>query len=130
MAGYVRSDGLQDGHYGRSAAEEVEPAVVGGNLLMGTRAGTKEITQFLVASTEPLSRSRALEPTHWLVSTFDAAVILLQSIVEIAAGAVLHGFTQLGPDRARIAVVAIRGHPVRSNLGDGLGGLEERHGGC
>jgi hypothetical protein len=61
-----------------------------------------------------------------LVSTFDATVILLQSIVEVAAGAVLHAFTQLRPDRARVAVVAIRGHPVRDNIGDCLGGLEER----
>ena len=95
-------------------------------MLMGTGAGTKEVTQFIVASTEPLRRSWALEPTHRLVSTFDATVILLQSIVEIAAGAVLHAFTQRRPDRTRVAVVAIRGHPVRGNVGDGLGGLEER----
>src|SRR3954468_18871001 len=120
MVGYVRSGGLQDGHYGRSAAEEVEPAVVGGNILMGTGAGTKEVAQFIVASTEPLSRSWALEPTHRLVSTFDATVILLQSIVEVAAGAMLHAFTQLRPDRAGIAVVAIRGHPLGGDHGDGL----------
>ena len=97
---------------------------------MRAGAGTEEVTQFIVASTEPVSRSWALEPTHRLVSTFDATVILLQSIVQVAAGAVLHAFTQLGPDRTRIAVVAIRGYPVGSNVGDGLGGLEERHGGC
>jgi hypothetical protein len=71
-------------------------------MLMRTGAGTKEVTQFIVASTEPLSRSWTLEPTHRLVSTFDATVILFQAIVEIAAGAVLHGFAQLGPDRTRI----------------------------
>ena len=86
---------------------------------MRTEAGTKEVTQFIVSSTEPLSRSWTLEPTHRLVSTFDATVILFQAIVERAAGAVLHGFAQLGPDRTRIAVVAIRRHPVGSNVGDG-----------
>jgi hypothetical protein len=70
MGSHVRSGGFHDGHYGRSAAEEVEPVV-------------------------------------------------LQSIVEIAAGAMLHGFTQRRPDRAGVAVVAIRGHPVRGNIGDG-----------
>jgi hypothetical protein len=57
------------------------------------RSGTEEVTQFIVASTEPVRRSWALEPTHRLVSTFDATVILLQSIVQVAAGAVLHAFT-------------------------------------
>jgi hypothetical protein len=70
------------------------------------------ITQFVVASTKPFSRLRALEPTHRLVAAFDATVILLQSIVEKVAGAMLHGFTQRGPDRPGIAVVTIRGHPV------------------
>ena len=93
---------------------------------MRAGAGTEEVTQFIVASTEPVSRSWAFEPTHGLVSTFDATVILLQSVVQVAAGAVLHAFTQLRPDRARVAVVAIRGHPVRDNIGDCLGGLEER----
>jgi hypothetical protein len=71
----------------------VEPAGVGGNLLMRVGAGSEEVTQFIVASTEPVSRSWALEPTHRLASTLDATVILLQSIVEVAAGAVLHAFT-------------------------------------
>jgi hypothetical protein len=93
---------------------------------MRAGAGTEEVTQFIVASTEPVSRSWAFEPTHGLVSTFDATVILLQSVVQVAAGAVLHAFTQLRPDRPRVAVVAIRGHPVRDNIGDCLGGLEER----
>jgi hypothetical protein len=66
------SGGLQDGHYGRSAAEELEPVVVGGNMLMCTGAGTEEVAQFIVASTEPVSRSRTLEPTHRLIATFDA----------------------------------------------------------
>jgi hypothetical protein len=43
---------------------------------MRAGAGTEEVTQFIVASTEPVSRSWALEPTHRLVSTFDATVIL------------------------------------------------------
>ena len=75
---------------------------------MRAGAGTEEVTQFIVASTEPVSRSWAFEPTHGLVSTFDATVILLQSIVQVAAGAVLHAFTQLRPDRPRVAVVVTR----------------------
>ena len=98
-------------------------------MLMRTGAGTEEVAQFIVASTEPVSRSRALEPTHRLVSTFDATVILLQSIVEIAAGAMAHRLAQHRADRTGVAVVAIRGHPVRGDVGDRLGGSEERLGG-
>ena len=129
MCGHAGSGGLQDGHYGRSAAEKMEPVAAGGNMLMRTGAGTEEVAQFIVAATEPVSRSWALEPTHRLVATFDATVILLQSIVEIAAGAMAHRLAQRRADRTGVAVVAIRGHPVRAEVGDGLGGLKERHGG-
>ena len=104
----------------------MKPARVSGSMLLRAGGGTEQVTQFIVASTEPARRSWALEPTHRLVSTFDAAVILFQSIVEVAAGTVLHAFTQLGPDRTWIAVVAIRGHPVWDDIGDCFGGLEER----
>ena len=99
-------------------------------MLMRAGEGTEEVSQLIVASTKPVSRSRALEPTHRLVATFDATVILLQLIAEIAAGAMLYGFTQCRLDRAGIAVVAIRGHPVRGDVGGGPGGLEERLRGC
>jgi hypothetical protein len=33
MDGHVRLGGLQQGHDGRGAAEEVEPTVVGGNIV-------------------------------------------------------------------------------------------------
>jgi hypothetical protein len=87
--------------------------VVGRNMLMGTRAGTEEVTQHIIASAEALSRPWALEPTHRLVAALDATVILLQ-------GAMLHSFTQRRPDRAGIAVVTIRGHPVWGDVGDCL----------
>jgi hypothetical protein len=59
MGERVRSSGLQQAHYGCSATEEVEPAVVGGNMLMRAGAGTEEVTQFIVASTKPVGRSWA-----------------------------------------------------------------------
>jgi hypothetical protein len=77
MDGHVRLGGLQQAHDGRGAAEEVEPTVVGGNMLMRAGPGTEEVAQFVVASAKPVSRSWALKPTHRLISTFDATVILL-----------------------------------------------------
>lgn len=77
--------------------------------MIGTEAGTEEVTEFVVASTEPPGRVRALEPAHRLVAPLDAAVILLQSVVEIAAGAVLHALAQRRADRTGIAVVTVDG---------------------
>ena len=71
----VRSGGLQYGHCGCSATEKAEPAVGGGHMLMWAGPGAEEVTQLTVASTEPVSRSWALEAKHSLVAAFDTAVI-------------------------------------------------------
>jgi hypothetical protein len=39
------------------------------------------------------------------------------------------GLAKRRPDRARIAIVPIGGHPIRRDAGHCLGGLEERLGG-
>ena len=103
----VRSGGRQDVHDGSGAAEKLQSAVSGGNMMMGAEAETEEVTQFVVASTEPPCRVRALEPAHGLVAAFDATVILLQSVVEITAVAVLHALAQRRADRTAIAVVTV-----------------------
>src|SRR3954470_24937855 len=66
------------------------------------------------------------EAAHGPVSAFQAAVVLLQPIVEVAAGPVPHRLAQLGADGARIAVAAVGGGSVRRYTRDGLGGAEER----
>jgi hypothetical protein len=86
IGGHVGSGGVKGGQYGRSITERAEPPVVGGNMVMGAEARTEEVTRFIEASTEPVSRSWALKSTHGLVATFDATLILLQSIVEAALG--------------------------------------------
>ena len=122
----VRSGGRQDVHDGSGAAEKLQSAVSGGNMMMGAEAETEEVPQFVVASTEPPCRVRALEPAHWLVAAFDATMILLQSVVEVTAGAVLHVLPQRRTDRTRVAVVPVGGHPFRRDAGDCLGRSEER----
>jgi hypothetical protein len=54
------------------AAKEVEPAVVGGDLLIGSGAGTEEATQLAIGVSEFASRSSAIEPAHRTVAAFDA----------------------------------------------------------
>jgi hypothetical protein len=54
---------------------------------------------------------------------FDAAMILLKSVIEILVVAMPQ---TLARDRPWIAVAPIPGHPIGRNTGDHLGRLEER----
>jgi hypothetical protein len=92
------SGGLQHPQNRCGAAEEVESAVVGGDLLIGSGAGTEEVAQLVVDTTKFVSRSWALEPTHRTVATFDAVMILLQPVVEILAVAMPHTCAQTHQD--------------------------------
>src|SRR5215211_7133340 len=97
---------LQDGQHRHGAAEELESAAIGGNVLVvaGTRA--EEVAQFIVSATDPSRRSRTFGPPHGPVSAFDAAVILLQPVIQVATGPVPHILAQRGADRPRVTVVA------------------------
>jgi hypothetical protein len=75
----------------------VEPAVVGGDLLMGSGAGTEKVTQLVVGPAEYANRSWVLEPTHRTVAAFDTAMILLQSVIEILAVAMPQVPSALAP---------------------------------
>jgi len=73
-----------------------------------------------MASTEPGSGRIALEPAHWLVSAFDAAMILFDPVVEILIGSMAHTLAEFGPDplprvlgRPGVTVVPVRRHPGR-----------------
>jgi len=55
-------------------------------------------------------------------------MVLLQPVVQVAAGPVPHPPAQLGLDRPGVDVVAIRRDPIRCHPSDRLGGAEERLG--
>jgi hypothetical protein len=82
MKDEIFSGGLQHAQNRCGATKEAEPAVVGGDLLIGSGAGTEKVTQLVIGTTEVASRSWALEPAHRAVAAFDAAMILLQPVVE------------------------------------------------
>jgi hypothetical protein len=107
-------------------AKEVEPAVIGGDWLIGWGARTEKVAHLVVGTTEGASRSWALEPAHRTAVAFDAAMILLQSIVEILGVAMLYTCTQDRPDRTRITVVLIHGGTSGRGAGGHPGRLEER----
>jgi len=47
------SGGFQDGQHCHAPAEEAQPATVGRNVLVVAGAGTEEVAQLVMASTEP-----------------------------------------------------------------------------
>src|SRR3954471_23385013 len=107
-------------------------AVSGGrrNVLVMAGAEEEKLAEFIVSATEPSRRSRALEAPHGSIAAFDAAVILLQPVVQVGAGPVPHILAEFGADRAGVAVVAIRRDPVRCHAGHRFGRAEEGLRGC
>jgi hypothetical protein len=65
-------------------------ATTGGNMLVVTGAEAEERAELVVSSTEPLGRTECLEAPHTSDPAFDAPVILLEPIILVGAGTVLH----------------------------------------
>src|SRR5215203_3694329 len=123
-----RSCGLQNGQHGRGPPEEKQSPAVGGHMLMVAGARAEEVAEFIVSPAEPGSRSWAFEAPHGPVAAFDAAVVLLQPVIQVATCPVPHSLAQLGADRPGVAVVAIGRDPVRRDAGHCFGGAKERLG--
>src|SRR5215207_6305500 len=68
----------------------------------------------------------AFEAPHGLVAAFDAAVVLLQPVIQIATGPVPHTLAQRGAECTGVAVVTVGRDPARGHAGHRLGGAEER----
>ncbi len=75
--------------------------MIGGDVLVRAGAEAEEVAELIVAAAEPGGRSRALEAPHRPASAFDAPMVLLYSIVQVAAGAVPHPAAQLALRIAR-----------------------------
>jgi hypothetical protein len=58
-----------------------------GNLLFHGGPDPKELAYFIEGTAEARGRGDTSEPTHGIVPLFDATVVLLESIVEIAVAA-------------------------------------------
>ena len=91
-------------------------------------SGAEEVAEFVVASTKSVSGAWALESAHRSIAAFDTTMLLLQSVIQVAVGAMPDGLAQRRPDRTRIAIMPIGGDPIRREAGHGLGGLEQRLG--
>src|SRR4051794_35534532 len=65
-------------------------------------------TSRITLYTDPSRGSGAFEAPHGPVAAFDAAVVLLQPVIQVGVSAVPHSVPQLGADRSGVAVVAVR----------------------
>src|ERR1700722_14613913 len=84
------------------------------------------VAEFVETSAEARCGLLALETAHRSVSSFDPAMVLLNSVIQILVGPVFHGFVQLSPDRARVTIVSIRRDTRRNDAGHRIGRPKER----
>ena len=106
-------------------AEVKQATAAGGDMLVVADAGAEEVAELVVASTEALRRREALEAAHASDPPLDAAVVLLQTVVLVGAGAMRDALAQRRADRPRVGAVPVRGDPVRDPAGDRLRRTEE-----
>ncbi len=94
-----------------------QAATVGGNVLAMAGAEAEKGAELVIPSTEPRGGLEGLEAPHTSDPTFHAAVVLLEPIVPVGTGPVLHASSECCSDRARVGAV-----PAPSTWA-GLGGL-------
>src|SRR5580698_6051443 len=99
MAEEIFVSGFQHTQNRCGTAKKMEPAAVGGDCLIGSGAGTEEVTQLVVGLAKSAGRSWALEPARWTIAAYDAAMISLQPVIQILAVAMSHTGAQGRPDR-------------------------------
>jgi hypothetical protein len=67
-----------------------QATAAGRDILVVAGAGPEVVAKLVIASTEPLGGSEALEASHTSNTAFHAAMILFQSVILVRAGAVDH----------------------------------------
>jgi hypothetical protein len=108
-----RSGGLQDAERYRGSAHVLPTPRCRGNTLAHAGPAAQEVSELVVAAAIPPRRSSALQSKHRSTSALDAAVILLESVVQIATCPMPHMAAEFCPDCPGIGIVAIRGDPIR-----------------
>jgi hypothetical protein len=79
----LRSRGLHDANRNASMVEEATASAGGGNVLIVMGATAEEVAEFFVLSAEPVCRVMLLEAAHTSDPSFDPAMVLFQSIVQV-----------------------------------------------
>src|SRR5215217_3251177 len=109
MHGVFGLRGLENGERSRGATEVEQAAAAGGDALVVAGAETAEVAELVVAATEPLRRGETLEAPHASCAPFDAAVVLLQSVIFACAGPVHDPPAERAADRPRVGAMPVGG---------------------
>src|SRR5919202_1523216 len=94
-------------------------------MLVVAGTGAEEVAELVVASTEALRCSEALEAPHTSCAPFHAPMILFQSVILVYAGPVHDVTPQCRADGTRVGAVPVRGDTLGRDTGDRLGRAEE-----
>jgi hypothetical protein len=78
------------------------------NVLVVAGSAAEEVAKFIVLSAEPVGRVMLLEAPHTSDPSFDPAMVLFQSIIQVDARPVADVAAQGGADRALVGVMRIR----------------------
>ncbi len=108
-----------------SVTEEATASAGCWNVLVVTGSAAEEVAEFIVLSAEPLGRVMLLEATHTSDPSFDPAMVLFKSIIQVDARPVADVAAQRRADCAWVGVMPVGCHPVRHKTGNGPCRAEE-----
>jgi hypothetical protein len=104
------------------------PALLKREGLVAVGLGAEKRAELIKDATEPSSRGKGFEPSGGPITLFNAPMVLLQMIIQVAVGPVRHPVPEDVLDGAWVGVVTIGGDVVRRHPRHRLGGAEERLG--
>jgi hypothetical protein len=83
------------------------------DVLVVTGSAAEEVAEFVVLSAESICRLMLLKAAHTSDASFDPAMVLFKSIVQVDARPVTDVAAQCRADRARVRIMPVCCHPVR-----------------
>jgi hypothetical protein len=101
---------LHDTHDGHQRGGSVlinAPPLGQRNLLVVVANGSEVVSHFVESSTEAVRRVESTEASHWVVALLDAAMVLLNRVVDMFSCAVLNIIAELFLDCTWIGTMAI-----------------------
>src|SRR6478752_10147444 len=88
------------------------------NVLVVTGSAAEEVAELIILSAKSVCRFMLLEAAHTSDASFDPAMVLFKSIVQVDARPVTDGAAQCRADRTWVRIVPVGCHPVRHKAGD------------
>jgi hypothetical protein len=100
-------------------------ALLQGEGLIAVRLGAEKRTHLVEQAAEARSRGAMFESAHRPIPLFDASMILLQVVIQVAIRAMLYVIPENITNGAGVGIMAIGGDAVWDHTGHRPGGTEE-----